>query len=127
MSRNDNMAFRHAQADNDSLRNRIAALERQLAEAQAENARLQEQVKEAERERKTYWECYQRAFAVYRCMKERADRLQEQVKEREQSLAEAQEEVQRLQMCEGMARDMDADLARYKALAELREKEGEKS
>jgi hypothetical protein len=34
MSRNDNMAFRHAQADTDSALNRIAALERQLAEAQ---------------------------------------------------------------------------------------------
>ena len=41
MSRNDNMAFMHAQADSDSPRNRIANLERQLAEAQAENARLQ--------------------------------------------------------------------------------------
>ena len=32
MSRNGNMAFRHAQADNDSLRTRIADLERHLVE-----------------------------------------------------------------------------------------------
>ena len=39
MSRNDNMAFRHAQADTGSALNRIRDLE-------AENARLQERVEE---------------------------------------------------------------------------------
>jgi len=47
-------------------------------------------------------------------------RLLARVEEVQGSLMEAREEVQRLQMCEGMARDIAAERDGYKALAERR-------
>jgi len=44
-------------------------------------------------------------------------------KEAQGSLMEAREEVQRLQMCEGMARDIAAERDRYTALAERRKEQ----
>ena len=70
----------------ENLQHFIDTLKSKLANERDENARLQTKLTQAEHERKTYWECYQRAFAVYRCMKERADRLQTRVEEAERNL-----------------------------------------
>ena len=63
-----------------------AALDGEIARLEAENARLQERVEAAERERKTYWECYRRACAVYRCMKGCIDRYKALAERRKKAL-----------------------------------------
>jgi len=113
----------------------------EIQELRTENARLQERLRttetELERDRESLWEAGREAertvaqlevvslqdgYDSLKCQydeeHDRLLRLRTKAEECEQNLAEAQEEVQRLQMCEGMARDMDADLARYKARAE---------
>ena len=115
----------------------------EIQELRTENARLQERLRttetELERDRESLWEAGREAertvaqlevvslqdgYDSLKCQydeeHDRLLRLRTKAEECEQNLAEAQEEVQRLQMCEGMARDMDADLARYKARAERR-------
>ncbi len=58
--------------------------ETRIADLEVENARLQ--AEEAEAERKTYWECYQRAVAVYRYMKGRDDRYKALAERRKEAL-----------------------------------------